>query len=166
VVRRRADEPVGERAGHWAVDAVTRAPTLAATSPPTEPAPPHIEPGERAALGRAARAAVSRSAHAEQASVGADRDPVALLQQQAGSRVPDLVPIRYGRMMASPFAFFRGAALVMADDLARLPRTGLTVQLCGDAHLSNFGLFASPSDVWSSISMISTRRCPGPSSGM
>jgi uncharacterized protein (DUF2252 family) len=67
-----------------------------------------------------------------------------LLQQQAGSRVADLVPIRYGRMMSSPFAFFRGAALMMADDLARRPHTGLTVQLCGDAHLSNFGLFASP----------------------
>jgi uncharacterized protein (DUF2252 family) len=123
-----------------------RAPTLAATSPPAEcrPAPLHLGPLEREALGRSARAAVSRSAHAELGSAGADRDPVGLLEQQAGSRVADLVPIRYGRMLSSPFAFFRGAALIMAHDLAQTPRTGLTVQLCGDAHLSNFGLFASP----------------------
>ena len=71
-------------------------------------------------------------------------DPVDLLEEQAKSRVPELVPIRYGRMMASPFAFFRGAALVMAADLAHTPDSGLRVQACGDAHLSNFGAFASP----------------------
>jgi uncharacterized protein (DUF2252 family) len=69
---------------------------------------------------------------------------VALLEEQAGSRVPELVPIRYGRMLVSPFTFFRGAALIMASDLASTPTSGLSVQLCGDAHLSNFGLFASP----------------------
>jgi uncharacterized protein (DUF2252 family) len=69
---------------------------------------------------------------------------VALLEQQAASRVPELVPVRYGRMLVSPFTFFRGAALGMAGDLARAPYTGLTVQACGDAHLSNFGIFASP----------------------
>jgi len=75
----------------------------------------------------------------------ADRpDPVVLLERQAESRVPDLVPIRYGRMLVSPFAYFRGAALPMASDLASLPCTGLVVQACGDAHLSNFGIFASP----------------------
>ena len=75
----------------------------------------------------------------------ADRtDPVALLEQQAESRVPELVPIRYGRMLVSPFAYFRGAALPMASDLAGTPSTGLVVQACGDAHLSNFGIFASP----------------------
>ncbi|WP_280433889.1 DUF2252 domain-containing protein [Nocardia carnea] len=73
-----------------------------------------------------------------------DRDPPALLESQAGTRIPELVPVRYGRMATSPFAFFRGAALVMADDLARTPNTGLHTQLCGDAHLSNFGLFATP----------------------
>ena len=71
-------------------------------------------------------------------------DPVALLEEQGESRVPELVPIRYGRMLVSPFTFYRGAALIMAADLAATPRSGLHVQLCGDAHLSNFGVFASP----------------------
>jgi uncharacterized protein (DUF2252 family) len=71
-------------------------------------------------------------------------DPVSLLEQQAASRVPELVPVRYGRMLVSPFTFFRGAALGMATDLAGTPSSGLTVQACGDAHLSNFGIFASP----------------------
>jgi uncharacterized protein (DUF2252 family) len=71
-------------------------------------------------------------------------DPVALLEEQAKTRLPDLVPIRHGRMAVSPFTYYRGAALPMAADLASLPRSGLDVQLCGDAHLSNFGLFASP----------------------
>ncbi|WP_461665598.1 DUF2252 domain-containing protein [Gordonia sputi] len=73
-----------------------------------------------------------------------DRDPIGLLQDQARTRVPELVPVRYGRMAVSPFTFYRGAALVMADDLARTENSGLTVQLCGDAHLSNFGLYATP----------------------
>src|SRR5262249_18973159 len=70
--------------------------------------------------------------------------PIALLERQAKTRVPELVPIRYGRMLVSPFAFFRGAAALMAADLAPVPRTPLHVQLCGDAHLSNFGIFATP----------------------
>ena len=70
-------------------------------------------------------------------------DPIALLEEQAADRVSELVPIRYGRMSASPFAFYRGAAYVMASDLAGTPQTGLRVQLCGDAHLANFGGFAS-----------------------
>jgi uncharacterized protein (DUF2252 family) len=75
----------------------------------------------------------------------ADRpDPVGLLEQQAATRVPELVPVRYGRMMVSPFTYFRGAALPMASDLATTSSSGLTVQACGDAHLSNFGVFASP----------------------
>ena len=99
---------------------------------------------ERVARGKAARAAVPRESHAE-FDPPADRpDPVALLEQQAESRVPELVPIRYGRMLVSPFAYYRGAALPMASDLAGLPCTGLVVQACGDAHLSNFGIFASP----------------------
>jgi uncharacterized protein (DUF2252 family) len=71
-------------------------------------------------------------------------DPVELLERQAKTRVPELVPIRYGRMLVSPFTFYRGAALIMANDLAATPRSGLNVQCCGDAHLSNFGVFASP----------------------
>ncbi len=85
-----------------------------------------------------------RSRHAEWEPWVERPDPVALLEEQAKSRVPELVPIRHGRMMASPFAFFRGAAYVMASDLASTPRSGLRVQLCGDAHLANFGGFASP----------------------
>jgi uncharacterized protein (DUF2252 family) len=71
-------------------------------------------------------------------------DPVALLESQADSRIAELIPVRYGRMLASPFAFFRGSALIMAGDLAAGKHSGLSVQLCGDAHVSNFGLFASP----------------------
>src|SRR5207247_3062336 len=75
----------------------------------------------------------------------ADRpDPVALLQEQDATREPDLVPVRHGRMLVSPFTFYRGAAKIMAADLAGTPTAGLQVQLCGDAHLSNFGAFASP----------------------
>jgi uncharacterized protein (DUF2252 family) len=98
----------------------------------------------RIARGKATRAEVPRESHAEFVA-GPDRaDPIALLEGQASTRVPELLPIRYGRMAASAFAFFRGAALPMASDLAETPRTGLTVQACGDAHLANFGLFASP----------------------
>jgi hypothetical protein len=71
-------------------------------------------------------------------------DPISLLEEQAESRVARLVPIRYGRMLLSPFTFYRGAALIMASDLAATPQSGVTVQLCGDAHLSNFGLFGTP----------------------
>ena len=85
-----------------------------------------------------------RSSHAEFAPVAERPDPVKLLEAEDGSRVPELLPIRYGRMAVSAFTFFRGAALLMASDLAATPRTGVTVQICGDAHLSNFGLFASP----------------------
>jgi uncharacterized protein (DUF2252 family) len=85
-----------------------------------------------------------RRIHGEWRPAPDREDPVAVLQRQAESRVPELVPIRYGRMLASPFAFYRGAAAVMAADLAPVPTTGLTVQLCGDAHLSNFGGFAAP----------------------
>jgi uncharacterized protein (DUF2252 family) len=103
-----------------------------------------LTPAERAARGRAARADVPRSSHAAFTPAADRADPIALLEDQAASRVPDLVPIRYGRMLVSPFAFFRGAALIMAADLAAGPSSGLKVQLCGDAHLSNFGLFGSP----------------------
>jgi uncharacterized protein (DUF2252 family) len=105
---------------------------------------PHLSVAERAARGRAARAEVPRFSHAEYTPAPHRQDPVALLESQAESRVPELVPIRYGRMLVSPFTFYRGAALIMAADLAASPDSGLRAQLCGDAHLSNFGLFASP----------------------
>ena len=104
---------------------------------------PHPTRAARIALGKAARSKAPRSAHAE-VEFPEPRDPIALLEEQAASRVPELVPIRYGRMLASPFAFYRGGALIMAADLARTPSSGLRVQSCGDAHLSNFGVFGSP----------------------
>ena len=96
-------------------------------------------PADRAAAGRAARARTPRRSHAEWAPATGRPDPVELLRAQERTRVADLVPIRHERMLASPFAFYRGAEAVMACDLAAAPRTGLTVQLCGDAHLLNFG---------------------------
>src|SRR5246127_3786830 len=105
---------------------------------------PHLTLAERAARGKKARADVPRSSHATFDPPAGRPDPVALLEAQAQTRVPELVPIRYGRMLVSPFTFYRGAALIMASDLAATPRSGLTVQCCGDAHLSNFGVFASP----------------------
>ena len=105
---------------------------------------PHLTPGERAARGKAARAVAPRSGLGDWEPASDRRDPVELLEEQAASRVAELVPIRYGRMLVSPFTFFRGAAYPMAADLADAPRSGLEVQLCGDAHLSNFGAFAGP----------------------
>ena len=105
---------------------------------------PHLTAEQRVARGKAARREVPRESHAEFTPGLLRRDPVDLLESQAGSRVAELVPIRYGRMLVSPFTFYRGAALVMAADLAGTPRSGITTQVCGDAHLMNFGLFASP----------------------
>jgi uncharacterized protein (DUF2252 family) len=99
---------------------------------------------DRAARGKDTRRTVPRSSHGDWAPASDRADPVAILEQQAVTRVPDLVPIRYGRMAASAFAFYRGGAAIMAADLAVDRPTGLRVQLCGDAHLSNFGGFASP----------------------
>ena len=104
----------------------------------------HLSVAERAARGKAARAEVPRALLGEWLAPSGRRDPVEMLEKQAASRVPELVPIRYGRMLVSPFTFYRGAAYLMAADLERSPRTGLSVQLCGDAHLSNFGAFAAP----------------------
>src|SRR6202167_4171970 len=105
---------------------------------------PHLSVSERVARGRAARAEVPRSSHASFEPAPHRPDPIRLLEQQAKTRVPELVPIRYGRMLVSAFTFYRGAAKIMAGDLAATPRSGLNVQCCGDAHLSNFGVFASP----------------------
>jgi uncharacterized protein (DUF2252 family) len=110
---------------------------------PTPKRVPHPTAAERAAKGKAARAVSPRTSHGEWEPARDRRDPVDLLEEQAESRVSELVPIRYGRMLVSPFTFYRGAAYPMAADLADVPRTGLHVQLCGDAHLSNFGAFAA-----------------------
>lgn len=99
---------------------------------------------ERAAAGRAARSALPRGALADPGDRPDDADPVALLVAQGQTRVAELLPLRYGRMSASPFGFYRGSALIMAQDLAAHPGSGLQVQLCGDAHLANLGLYASP----------------------
>jgi hypothetical protein len=103
----------------------------------------HLSRADRVARGKDARAVAPLESHAEFKS-GQSRDPVGLLLEQAMTRVPELVPVRHGRMLVSPFTFYRGAALPMAADLATTPTSGLRVQLCGDAHLSNFGAFASP----------------------
>ena len=101
-------------------------------------------PRERSAHGKAMRKDLPLGGHAQVARDPGRSDPVLLLEEQSADRVPELVPVRYGRMAVSPFTFYRGAARVMASDLAAAPNSGLTVQLCGDAHLSNFGFFGSP----------------------
>ena len=106
--------------------------------------PSGASPAERIAFGRARRKQVTRSALAEVSPEAGRSDPLGLLELQARDRVPELVPIRYGRMAASTFAYLRGAALVMTDDLSHAPDSGLIAPLCGDAHLSNFGLYATP----------------------
>jgi hypothetical protein len=105
---------------------------------------PHPSVSERAARGKAARKEVPRSSHAGFTPSANRPDPVGLLESQAATRVPELLPIRYGRMLVTPFTFYRGAARIMASDLAHTPRSGITTQVCGDAHLMNFGMFGSP----------------------
>jgi uncharacterized protein (DUF2252 family) len=104
----------------------------------------HRTPQERAALGKAARADVPRSSHAEFAPGPKRPDPLEIIEKQSATRLPELVPVRYARMAESPFRFYRGAAAIMASDLAETPRTGFRTQLCGDAHMLNFRLLASP----------------------
>jgi uncharacterized protein (DUF2252 family) len=104
----------------------------------------HPTVDERTDRGREARRAAPRSSHADWTPAPDRADPVAVLEEQAATRVAELVPIRYGRMLASPFAFYRGAAAIMAADLDGTPDSGIAVQLCGDAHLSNFGIYAAP----------------------
>ena len=105
---------------------------------------PYMSEAECKAKGKEARAQVPRDSHATFEPAPDRPDPVWLLEEQATTRVQDLIPIRYGRMLVSPFTFFRGAALIMASDLSTTPCSGLTAQICGDAHLSNFGVFGSP----------------------
>jgi uncharacterized protein (DUF2252 family) len=119
--------------------------TLAAAAIPRESLPAHASPSEREAFGKQARKHAPRSSHSEWTPAGDRPDPVDILERQAADRVPELVPLRYARMLDSPFSFYRGAAAIMAADLAATATSGLWVQACGDAHLSNFGVFASPS---------------------
>jgi uncharacterized protein (DUF2252 family) len=104
----------------------------------------HLSVEDRRTIGRAAREQTRLSSHTGWTPAEDRPDPIALLEAQNATREPDLVPVRHGRMMVSPFTFYRGAAKIMAADLKDTPRAGLIAQLCGDAHLSNFGLFASP----------------------
>jgi len=113
------------------------------TGPPT-PEPADAGHQQRRDRGRAARRVVPRGSQAKWEPAPDRPDPVDLLEVQAADRLRELLPIRYARMMASPFAFLRGSAIVMANDLASTPQTGIQTQLCGDAHLMNFGAYASP----------------------
>ncbi|MGO9502772.1 MAG: DUF2252 family protein, partial [Streptosporangiaceae bacterium] len=109
-------------------------------------APPHeiLTPEEWRQRGRDQRTQVPRASHAQWEPPADRPDPVAILEEQAKSRVPDLIPIRYGRMVASPFSYFRGAAAPMAWAQAHTPTTDNPVQACGDAHQQNLGMFAAP----------------------
>jgi uncharacterized protein (DUF2252 family) len=148
---RRATETSRQAAPRQAAKPRTQAAPRQAAKPRTQTAPrqrsraaeEHLSRADRAARGKDARAVAPLESQAE-FSPGQGRDPVGLLLSQAASRVPELVPVRHGRMLVSPFTYYRGAALPMAADLANTPASGLRVQMCGDAHLSNFGAFASP----------------------
>jgi uncharacterized protein (DUF2252 family) len=104
----------------------------------------YLTPDERRARGKALRQRVPRQDHGAWEPAEGRRDPVELLSESNKDRLPELVPIRFGRMMQSPFAFYRGSAALMAADLASTPKSGLNLQACGDAHLMNFGGFATP----------------------
>src|SRR5881227_818363 len=123
---------------------LTMSTTIATTAPGRTARAPHLTVAERVTRGKIARAEVPRSNHAVYEPAADRADPIELQEAQAQTRVPELVPIRYGRMLVSPFTFYRGAARIMASDLANTPSSGIRVQTCGDAHLSNFGVFASP----------------------
>ena len=112
--------------------------------PPKVSPPEFLSRKERLAAGKALRETVSREHHATWKPPGKRRDPIDVLEESNRDRMPELVPIRYGRMLRSPFTFLRGSAGLMAYDLATLPSTGLRVQACGDCHLLNFGMFATP----------------------
>jgi len=153
--RKPAAKPAPQAAEASATPTAKPAPRAKASSassaPPVAPLPlqyeallPHATPDERISRGKASRQETPRRSQAQWESWPNRPDPVSLLEEQAKTRWPELVPIRYGRMLASPFAFFRGGAYIMASDLATTPRTGLSVQACGDAHLVNFGIYSSP----------------------
>ena len=112
--------------------------------PAAKSAPKLLTIDERRALGRELREQAPRESHATWKPAAGRADPVALLEASNAGRITTLVPLRFGRMSASPFAFYRGAAALMAADLATTPASGIRVQACGDAHLMNFGGFATP----------------------
>src|SRR5262249_46155708 len=119
--------------------------TIGRGDEPVRPAAvPQMRVTDRAEASRALRKGVPRSAHGDWSASANRRDPIEVLEEQGLTRLPELAPVRYGRMATSPFAFFRGSAAVMAMDLAATPTTGLRVQACGDAHVANFGKFATP----------------------
>ena len=120
---------------------------------------------DRTQLGRAARERVPRASHGGWTPAADRPDPIRLLEEQNADRIPWLVPIRHARMSVSPFTFYRGTARIMAADLAKTPTSGLTVQLGGDAHLSNFGAYASPNGSLCSTPTTSTKRCEDLGSG-
>ena len=128
--------------GHDEMTATANEQDQATESRPT--GTPGLTRDQSTARGKQARADVPRASHAGWVPWDERPDPIALLEEQIPSREAELVPIRHGRMLHSPFAFFRGAAYIMASDLSRTPQSGIRAQLCGDAHLSNFGGFASP----------------------
>ena len=150
VSKGEGEATMGAQKGEAALDTARRAGTPAVPEGPALwPRPDDgeslkVSPDERIARGRSARIGTPRSSHALYESSGTRRDPIGLLEEQSRTRVPALIPVRYGRMLVSPFAFFKGAAIVFASDLAPTPTSGMTAQLCGDAHMSNFGVFASP----------------------
>ncbi len=109
-----------------------------------EPTTTYYTSDARREIGRGRRTSASRAAHGEWKPAAGRRNPIDILEESNIGRVPDLVPIRFGRMVTSPFAFLRGSAAVMAADLAPTSTSGIFVQACGDCHLSNFGLFATP----------------------
>jgi uncharacterized protein (DUF2252 family) len=121
--------------------------TANTATPPNDPAAPAAmfrSRAERLAAGQALRDRLPRRRHADWKPSAKDRDPIAILEESNRARLPELIPIRYGRMLPNPFTFLRGSASLMAYDLATTPATGLRVQACGDCHLLNFGLFATP----------------------
>ena len=111
---------------------------------PKAPLPEFLSRDERLAAGKALREKVPREQHAAWKPPAKRRDPIDVLEESNRDRMPELVPIRYGRMLRSPFTFLRGSAGLMASDLASASSTGLRVQACGDCHLPNFGMFATP----------------------
>jgi hypothetical protein len=122
----------------------SKAPGRTVTARRRRAAPSYHSADERRALGKALRDAVPRASHAGWKPHQGRRDPVEIVSASNGGRILDMVPIRFGRMATSPFAFYRGAAALMAADLAHTPTSGLRVQACGDAHLMNFGGFGTP----------------------
>lgn len=104
----------------------------------------NLNPEQRVQIGKELRAAVSLGAHSRLSFVASDRDLIEILKESNLGRVEELIPIRYGRMLSSPYAFFRGSAGLMARDLSVSPSSGLIVQACGDCHIQNFGAFATP----------------------